>query len=91
MANRKPRPFSVATSDEAMADLKERLAKVHPAACALRCLHLHAGESSLTSASFARRWPDQLEGAEWNYGSELKYVKVLSQVLGKSSTLAAGT
>lgn len=52
MANSKPRPFSVEISDEAIVDLKERLAKT--------------------------RWPDQLDDAGWNYGSELNYVKELA-------------
>ncbi len=44
-------PFTVHVPEEALADLRERLART--------------------------RWPDELPGAAWDYGSNLAYLKEL--------------
>lgn len=44
-------PFEIAVTDEALADLRERLART--------------------------RWPDEVEGAGWDYGTPLAFMKQL--------------
>ena len=46
-----PRPFSIRVSDDVLADLRARLARV--------------------------RWPDEIPGAGWRYGSDLAYLQEL--------------
>ncbi len=46
-------PFRIHAEDNALADLRDRLART--------------------------RWPDQLDGAAWDYGAELRYVKELCE------------
>src|SRR5262249_60057800 len=48
-------PFTVHVPEEALADLRERLART--------------------------RWPDELSGAAWDYGSNLAYLKELIEYL----------
>src|SRR5688572_5465338 len=46
-----PRPFTVRVDDEALVDLRERLART--------------------------RWPDEVPGSGWRYGTDLTYLREL--------------
>ena len=71
-----PTKFVVSVPDAQLRDLKERLSRTrYLDAYTVPLLDVDVIES-LNFCLGACRWPDQLEGVGWEYGTELAYTKV---------------